>query len=203
MANAYPCLAASIVIDFDAFFDEIRIVDAAGLSLSLARKDAGSIACMLDTISTLPNAILRALIDRERDDEALLRRIVFADRRNHAHVGIAVLQIEPAKQISIGFDAVGIVDVGRLQEAEKVALRGLDFVLQAPYEKHALPTKRMSLTPVFSPSWISNTRSTRLFGSSMIFGSTRDVETAVAMINLDDALHVGLDGRARQRAARL
>ncbi len=54
-----------------------------------------------------------------------------------------------------------------------------------------------------SPSLISNTRSTRLFGSSMIFGSTRDVEAAVAPVNFDDALHVGLHRRPRQRAARL
>ncbi len=36
-----------------------------------------------------------------------------------------------------------------------------------------LPMKLISLTAVLPPSLISNTRSTRLFGSSMIFGSTR------------------------------
>ena len=72
-----------------------------------------------------------------------------------------------------------------------------------PDENAWMPTKRISLTPVFPPSLISNTRSTRLFGSSMIFGSTRHVETAAAVIDLDDALHVGLHGRPRQRPARL
>ena len=58
-------------------------------------------------------------------------------------------------------------------------------------------------TPVFSPSLISKTRSTRLFGSSMIFGIHRDVVAAAALIDLDDALDVGLHVRARQGAARL
>ena len=47
-----------------------------------------------------------------------LRRIVFADRRDDAHVGIAVLEIEAAQQIAVGFHPVGIVDVAGLQEAE-------------------------------------------------------------------------------------
>ena len=59
------------------------------------------------------------------------------------------------------------------------------------------------LTPVFAPSVIVKTRSTRLFGCSMISGLTRHVIAAGMAIDFGDALRVGLHHRARQRAARL
>jgi len=97
------------------------------------------------------DAILGALVDREDDVKPFLARIVFADCRDDAHVRVAVLEIETAQQIAVGFNAVGIVDVGGLQEAEPVAFRGLDDVAQAPDEKALAPTNLISLTPVSRP----------------------------------------------------
>ena len=67
-------------------------------------------------------AIVRAFLDGEGDDEALLAGIVLAGRRNDLDVGIAVLEIKPADQVAVGLDTVGIVDVGRLQEAQPIGL---------------------------------------------------------------------------------
>ena len=69
-------------------------------------------------MSIVAEVILRPFLDGESDDEALLRRVVFAGRRDDLHVGVAVLEIEAPHQIAIGLDAVRIVDVGGLQEAE-------------------------------------------------------------------------------------
>ena len=59
-------------------------------------------------------------LDGEGDDEALPGRVVFAGRGDDLHVGVAVAQVEAADEIAVGFNAVGIVDVGGLQEAEPV-----------------------------------------------------------------------------------
>ena len=64
--------------------------------------------------------IERPFLDRESDDETLFRRVVLAGRRNDLNVGIAVAEIEPPDQIAVGLDAIGIVHVGRLQEAEDI-----------------------------------------------------------------------------------
>ena len=45
-----------------------------------------------------------------------------------------------------------------------------------------------------SPSLTSNTRSTAVIGSSMIFGSTRQHRSGRCADDFDDALHVGQDG---------
>ena len=66
--------------------------------------------------------IQRPFLDREGNDESLLGGIVFGNGRDHLHVGKAVLQIEAADQIAVGFDAVGIVDVGGLQKAQEVEI---------------------------------------------------------------------------------
>src|SRR5439155_12970330 len=72
-----------------------------------------------------------ALIDGESQDEAVAARIELGDRRDDAHVRIAVLEIVAAQQLTIRFDAVGIVKVVVLEEAEDAALAGLDHVAQA------------------------------------------------------------------------
>ena len=74
----------------------------------------------------------RPFLDREGDDKALLGRVIFTGRRYDLHVGIAVLEIEPPQQVAIGFDAVGVINVRGLQEAQKVGFGRLDHVLQPP-----------------------------------------------------------------------
>ena len=111
--------------------------------MSWLRSALGSMRATFDIDIHRADAILRALVDREGDDEAFLRRIVFADRRNDAHVGITVLEIEPAQQIAVGLDAVGVVDVGGLQEAEPSCFpMVLITSLRRPDENAWVPTKR-------------------------------------------------------------
>ena len=63
--------------------------------------------------------------------------------------------------------------------------------------------KLMRETPVVGPSVIEKIRSTRFSGRWMISGSTRGGEFAVAAIDFDDALDVGLDLGAGEDRARL
>ncbi len=53
----------------------------------------------------------------------LLLRIVFGQRGDDPHVGIAVLQVEAADQVTVGFDAIRIVDVAVAEEAQQVRSR--------------------------------------------------------------------------------
>ena len=107
----------------DALLDQLGVVDVAGAELAACcAASPDRVACTFDTTSTVPTRYCGALLDGEGDDEALAGRIVLADRRDDAHVGIAVLEIEAAQQIAVGLDAVRIVDVGGLQEAQPVAL---------------------------------------------------------------------------------
>ena len=103
----------------DRLFDGFGIVHVAGASLETAVKrsriDHRDARLNID----LAEPVAPALVDGEGDDEALLLRIVDRHRRNHAHVRIAVLEIEAADQVAVGFDAVGIIDVGRLEECEQ------------------------------------------------------------------------------------
>src|SRR5437016_2811039 len=74
--------------------------------------------------------ILLPLVDGESDDEALERRIIFAEGGNDAHVGEAVLEVEAAQQVAISLQPVGIVDIAALEEAQEVGLTGMDHVLE-------------------------------------------------------------------------
>ena len=104
--------------DLDALFDQIGVVDAARAELDLAAQNGRVDGADVGHDIHGPDAILAALVDREGDDKALLGGVVFADRRNDPHVSVAVLQIKPAQQVAVGLDAVGVVNIGRLQEAE-------------------------------------------------------------------------------------
>ncbi len=137
------------------------------------------------------------------DQKALALRIVFGQRGHHLDVGKAVLEVEAADQIAVGFHAIGVVDVGGLQEAEEVGLRGLDHLFQAP--------RRIGLVA---------DEADRFYAGLLAFVDLEnqvdaivrpldhlrldgDVEAAVAMIDVDDALGIGLHLGARQRVARL
>ena len=42
-----------------------------------------------------------------------------------------MFEIKPAQQVAVSFHAIGIVDVGRLQETQPIADRGFEDVRQA------------------------------------------------------------------------
>ena len=75
-------------------------------------------------------AVLLALLDGEDDDKTAPCRIVFANRGDDAHVDEAVLEIEAAQQLAIGFDPVRIIDIAGLQERQQAGLGGLYHVLE-------------------------------------------------------------------------
>ena len=66
-----------------------------------------------------------------------------------------------------------------------------------------LPTNLICRTVVFSPSVIVKTRSTRSLPRSMISGHDADLVAPDAAVGFHDAVDVGLNRRALQRAARL
>src|SRR5262249_29164176 len=115
---------------FDRLLDRVAVIDVATVHpqnrLQRQRIDGANVGLNLDAAK----AIKGAFLDREGDDEALDRGVIFASSRDHLYVGIAVSQIKAPDQIAIGFDPVGIVDVGRLQKTQEVGCGGLDDLFE-------------------------------------------------------------------------
>src|SRR6185312_13656252 len=205
-ANIGEGVAAARGLDghrLDALLHQVGVVDAARAELDLAAHDGRIDRAHVRDDVDLADLVLRALVDGEGDDEALLGRVVLTDRREDSHVGVAMLEVEAAQEVAVGLDAVRIVDVGGLQEAQPVADRGLDHAPE--------PARRIS---------VRADEADVLHAGLLAFADVEDevhavvrqfddlrrdghVETAAAVIDLDDALDVGLHGRLRQRAARL
>ncbi len=145
----------------------------------------------------------RPLFDREGDDEAFLRGIVDAGRRYDLNVGKAVLEVETPDQIAVGLDAIGIVDVGRLQEAQEIRFRGLDHLFEAPVRIGIVADKDDLLDAGLFAFVDLEDQIDAIVRPLDDLRHDRDVETPVALIDFDDALDVGLHHRLRQRAALL
>ena len=96
---------------FDGLFDRVGVVDAARRHPQLRAQRIGIDGADVRHDIDRAEAILIALVDREGDDEALVAGIEFGDRRDDAHIGIAVLEIELAQQVAVGLDAIRIVEV--------------------------------------------------------------------------------------------
>src|SRR5262249_20607304 len=79
---------------FDRLFDRIAVIDVAAVHtqnrLQGRRIDSADVGLNLDAAE----AVKSAFLDRESNDEALDRRIIFAGGRDHLHVGIAVRQVK-------------------------------------------------------------------------------------------------------------
>src|SRR5690606_29481551 len=103
----------------DGLVHFLRAVDLAGFrrhpALQHGRVDAGY--RRLDVDAAEP--VLLALLHREGDEEPLSVAIEVGDRGDHAGIGIAALQIELPQQFLVEVQAVGIVYVGRLEEAQQ------------------------------------------------------------------------------------
>ena len=190
----------------DRLFDRLGVVHIAGARSEPAvkrfRVHHRDVRLNID----LAEPVARALVDGEGDDEALLLRIVDRHRRDHAHVGIAVLEIEAADQIAVGFDAVGIVDVGRLEECEEPEprrFRRLDLVLQ-PLVAIGFVADEIDLLDAGLLAFLDLEHEIDAVVRKLDdLRLDADVEAAVAPVDFDDALHVGLHGRTGQRAAGL
>src|SRR5262249_4546514 len=116
---------------FDSLLDRLGIVDVAGDRPHLAPERVGVNYrnARLQVDDAEPVAV--AFLDREGDDEAAAARVVFAHRRYYAHIGEAVLEVEPAQQVPVNLDPVGVVDVVRFQKAQQAGFTGLDDVLES------------------------------------------------------------------------
>ena len=187
----------------DRLLDGVAIIDVAPFhaqdGAQRLRIDGADVGLNVDRAEM----VLRPLLDRESDDEALLRGVVLAGRGDDLHVGIAMAQVEAPDQIAVGFDAVGVIDVGGLQKAEEVRCRGLDHVLQS-VGRVGLVADEVDGFDAGLLAFLD--RENQIHAIVRPRDDLRhhlDVETPVAMINLDDALNVRLHRCARQRTARL
>jgi hypothetical protein len=113
-----------------------------------------------------------------------------------------VLEVEPAQEIAIGFNAIGIVNVGRLQEAEPIAFRGLDHVLQTARRKRVRAGEADILDAGLIAFGYFEHQIDAVVRQFDDLGLDAHVEPSAAVIDFDDALHVGLHGRLGQRPAR-
>ncbi len=158
---------------------------------------------MFERISTLPKWYCSPSSIDEGDDEALGVRIVFPGRGDDADVDEAVFEIVAPQEVAIDLDAVGIVDVVRLEEAQPVRLAGLDDVLETLVgegfvaDEHDLGDAGLRALVDLEDEVDATVRQ---FDD---LGRHGHVVAARALVDLDDALHVRLHERAREGAARL
>ena len=198
----------AVLGDFDGdvlhrFLDRVAVIDVARVHAQhrpqRQRIDCADVGLNLDRAETIE----RAFLDGKRDDEALDRRIVFADCGDDLHVGIAVGEIEAPDQIAIGFDAIGIVDVGSLQKAQEVRSRGLDHILEPIVGIGVIAGEDDVLDAGLLAFLDFENQVDAVVRPVDDFRHHLHVEASVAVIDLDDAGDVGLHHRLRQRAAGL
>ena len=130
-------------------------------------------------------------------------RIVFAGRGDDAHVDEAVFEIMPPQQVAIDLDAVGIVDVVRLEEAQPVGLAGLDDVLETLVREVIVADEYDLGDAGFAALVDLEDEVDAAVRQLDDLGRHAHVVAARALVDLEDALHVRLHERAREGAARL
>src|SRR5262249_9789035 len=150
-----------------------------------------------------PDPELFALLDHEPDHEAAHVGVVFDRRRENAHVDIAVLEIEPAQELAVRLDSIGVVHVAALKERQDAAFRGLDHLFQAIARIGAVADEFDR--PDVGPGTLGDLEDqidaiVRQIDDNRI---DANVVTAAAPVHLHDALHVRLHDRTRQSAALL
>ena len=129
--------------------------------------------------------------------------IELGHRGHDPHVRVAVLQVPAAQQVAVGLDAVRIVQIVVLEEAEQVRLPGLDHVAQAPGRIGAIADEFDILDCRLAALGDLEHEIDAIVRPVDDPRCHADVVAAVAPVDLDDALHVGLHHRQRKRAARL
>ena len=147
---------------------------------------------MFDWMSIERDAILLAFLDPEGDQEAAALGIVFGQRGNHLHVGIAVLQVVAANQIAVGLDAVRIVDVGGAEEAQDIGFAGLDDVAQAIRRNRAVADELDGLDAGLAAFGDLEDEIDAVVGLFDDLRNDRDVVTSLTAIDFRDALRIRL-----------
>src|SRR5579862_133993 len=143
----------------------------------------------------------RAFLDLKRDDEALLGGIVLGGRRNDLHVGKAVLEVESPDQVAIGLDSIGVVNVRGLEKTEKIRFSGLDDLFQAPGRIAFIADEDDRLDAGLLAFLDREDQIDAIVRTLDNLGHHGNVEATAALIDLDDALGVGLHLGSRQRVA--
>ena len=142
-------------------------------------------------------AVALALADGEGDEEAAPVAVEIGGRRDDAGIGIAVLKIELTQQLAVEAQAVGVVDIGALEEAEKVRLRRRDHEAELRIAEGLVANEIDGLD----------------LGGRSLIDLEHDVDAVVVeiddlgidgggvialpAIDIEDALDVGLDASAR------
>jgi hypothetical protein len=187
----------------DRFLDRFRVVDVARRHPQARLQQPAAQRRYLRADLDGADPILLALVDREGDDESLLRRVELAQRRHHPNVDIAMLEVEAAQELAVRLDPVRIIDVAGLQEGEQAGFHGLDLVLQTIGRIGVIADEVDGLDVGLGAFADLEHQVDAAVGQFDDLGIDVDVEAAAAPIDLDHALHVGLDHGARKRAALL
>src|SRR5262249_2158132 len=127
-------------------------------------------------------------------------RIELDCRRQDAHIDVAVLQIEAPQQLAIGLDAVRVIDVVALQERQQSRLRRPHHFLEAEAGIDAVADELDGSDIGARALGDLEHESDAAVGQVDDDRIDANVIATAATIDLDDALNIGLDHSARQRA---
>src|SRR4029077_15030477 len=188
---------------FDGLLDRFGVVDIAWIGPHPPAQQCGIERPNGRLNFGCSDAILLALFDRVGDHETTQDRIVLSDCRDDSYVDIAVLEVEAAQQLAIGFHPVGIVDIASLQEGEKPRRRGLDDVFETVRRIGAIADEVDLSDPGLRAFGNFEDEIDPVVGKLDDLWLDANVEAAAAAVDLDQACGVCLHHRARQRPALL
>ena len=109
----------------DRLFDGVAIIDLTGRQTDQRHERSAGHVGQTRLHRHIGHAVLRPFVHGDVDDIAALRRVEMRLVAHDLEVGIAVLQVVAADQFEVGGNAVGIVDVGILEERQEVHFRRL------------------------------------------------------------------------------
>ena len=184
-------------------FDLLRVEPLSALDQDIGSKQPGVERRQRALDIDCAEAITLPLIDGEGNEEAATAGIEIGGGRDDADVGVAVLHVELPQQLAIETEAVLIVDIVALEKAQDVRLRRRNDVAELRIAEGGVADK--------------------IDGPHLGGGPFRDLEhhvdavgievddlgidlcavEALAPVDVEDALNVGLHARAGIDGARL
>ena len=143
-----------------------------------------------------------ALFDGEGDEEAFAFAIEIGDRRDDARIGVAVLEVVTAQHFAVEIEAVWVVDVGGLEEAQKLVSVVVTALRSCESENALLPMKVIFRTFCFLAFLNDEGEVDALIVELNDLSVDLDRVVSGAAIYVENALDVGLHLGAREHRAR-
>ena len=146
----------------------------------------------------LADLVALPLVQREGDVEGILLRRQLGDRRDHLEVDVAVHQVEVAQPVAIDLETIGIVGIGRDQEAVPGRLGGEDDAAQLAVGERLVAHEADLADVGAAPLLDLEDEVHPILVELDDLGVYRRAEASAAPVEIEDPLHIRLHAALRQ-----